>query len=93
MIGAEILALVAMLTGAGFSISFVVSRAKLAVALAQERERQLKMMREELHEALEFGTLQALDEFIVVWSHLMSKDELVRLDNLRNDFIIEHDTK
>jgi len=92
LIGAEILALVALILGGSYGavISFrwiAVRGASRALKRGHDYAEEEQMHRE-MREALEKPGTEPIDAFLALWDAKLSKDQKKRLESIRDDRVI-----
>lgn len=85
MIGAEIVALVALVLGAGLGWRSLDRWSKARRERKKHDDAQEEKMRAEMRAALEAKGHAAIDEFLVLWDFRLSKEERRQLDKIRED--------
>lgn len=91
MIGAEIVALVALVLGGVFGLRFLTVSAKSRAKKHEHDEAEHERMRKEMREALETGRHEPIDAFVVLWGSRLTKEEREQLDKVREDRYVSED--
>lgn len=90
MIGAEILAMVAIVVGGAFGIRAISAWATSHKEHVDHALKQEELMRHAMHEALHAQGYEPIDEFLAEWGYALSKDEKKRLEEIRTSrFILD----
>jgi hypothetical protein len=91
MIGAEIVALVAIIFASGFGLRLLTNFSKTRAAKRKHDEELDERMRKEMRAALEDKRHGAIDEFIVLWAFRLPKAERAQLEKIREDRYVSED--
>lgn len=93
MIGAEILALVAILFGGGYGSFFLFRSSKKRDALRKRETQKEDLLREDLREALRQKGHRAIDEFLALWGDKLTKDKRTEIERIREDRYVSDDSE
>ncbi len=85
MIGAEIVALVALLIGGGMGVQALWQWSKSRAARRAHDYALDERMRTEMRAAIEAKGHAPIDEFVALWGFRLSKQERAQLDKIRED--------
>jgi hypothetical protein len=91
VIGAEIVALVALLLGGAFGFRFLATSAKSRQKKREHDEIEHERMHKEMREALETGRHEPIDSFLVLWGSSLTKTEREQLEKIREDRYVSED--
>lgn len=91
MIGAEILALVAMILGAGLGWRTLAARGVARREKRKEDAVEEADKHKEMREALAKPGAEPIDVFLALWEHKLTKEEKKHLEAIRDDRVIARD--
>ncbi|HYX21807.1 MAG TPA: hypothetical protein VFA98_13255 [Thermoanaerobaculia bacterium] len=93
MIGAEILALVAILFGGGYGSFLLFRSAKKRDALRKRAALQEDLLHDDLRAALGKTDHRAIDEFLALWGDKLSKERRAEIERIREDRYVSDDAR
>lgn len=88
MIGAEIVALVALVLGTGIGYRALDRWVKSRAHKRRHEEQEEEAMRADLRAALAKPGAAGINEFFALWAHRLSKEDKKRLEDVRDDRIV-----